>query len=105
MGAIVGYEIKYYLQIIVSSLIGSYLIVRAFSIIFGGFPNEFQVYTVLSRGVNSYNVVLIMYMIAIIGIWIFGCVIQIRLRLIKLNKIVKNKEIVEFFNQAENKFK
>ena len=42
LGAIFGYEFQEYIVIISTSLIGSYITVRALSIIFGGFPNELQ---------------------------------------------------------------
>ena len=41
-GAILGYELKPYIIIVSTSFIGSYITVWSFSLIFGGFPNEFE---------------------------------------------------------------
>lgn len=39
-GAILSYEFRDHIVIIATSLIGSYITVRSYSLVFGGFPNE-----------------------------------------------------------------
>ena len=51
LGAIAGYELQGIIVSIATSFIGSYLTIRSLSVLFGGFPNEFDLGHRLQTGV------------------------------------------------------
>lgn len=68
-----AFEFKDYIIIVSTSFIGSYVTVRSFSLIFGGFPNEFQLnLNINTQTLSSFPWQFYIYFAAIIGLFVFG---------------------------------
>lgn len=74
IGAILGYEFSTYIIIISTSLLGSYITVRTLSVIFGGFPNEYELNRDLqTQTLDSIPWIFYLYLALIVILFVIGC--------------------------------
>lgn len=101
LGSILAYEFNNHIIIVSTSFIGSYITIRSISLIFGGFPNEFQ----LNMNINTQTLVnfpwqFYIYFAAIIGLFIFGMSFQFKRRNESLESIIQNEKMVNLIEKA-----
>ena len=81
LASIIGVIFFDYAVIYSSCFTGSYLIIRGFSMVIGGFPNEFMVYdSIINAKLGDQGAVLFAYIFAIILLTVFTIQRQLRLR-------------------------
>lgn len=104
LGAIFGYEFQEYIVIVSTSLIGSYITVRALSIIFGGFPNELQFNVNINAHVlDSLPWKFYVYFVGIVLLFGFGVYFQLQRRRVALKSIIKHEQLVNLLDKADQK--
>lgn len=74
IGAITAYEFENQIVIVATSLIGSYITVRTYSIIFGGFPNELSLNQNIFNHLGEISIAAYVYCVLIIGLFALGVV-------------------------------
>ena len=106
IGAILGYEFKEYVVIVATSFIGSYITVRSFSILLGGFPNEFEInLRMKTRSTLSFGWRFYIYMISIVILFIFGMGYQFKRRNNQLRMMIENDKLHTLITKADEKLK
>ena len=82
---IVGYlAYRYYAYVLImsSSILGSYFLIRGISLIFGGYPNETDLFRTMKYGTHSHYVKIpwtfYLYLAAMLLLSIFGVVMQVK---------------------------
>ena len=104
MGGILGYEFKDIIVIIATSLIGSYITIRSFSVIFGGFVNEFQMNTWIKTGaVPTIPWTMYLYLGLITLLFAVGVFFQQRWRPHQLGFIVQNEKVLGLLEEVDAK--
>ena len=104
LGAIAGYELQGIIVSIATSFIGSYLTIRSLSVLFGGFPNEFDLGHRLQTGVyDELKLSFYIYLALILILFVCGFIFQMKLRNQRLETIVKNEKLVSLIEDTENK--
>jgi hypothetical protein len=106
LGAVLGYEFKDHIVILSTSFIGSYLTVRSLSIIFGGFPNEFEINTrIKNRSILDLGYLFYFYLFMIVALFIFGVAYQNKRRSSKLAMMLENDDPRMLLLKADEKLR
>lgn len=101
IGAILAYEFNNHIIIISTSFVGSYLTVRSLSLIFGGFPNEFELnLNINTSTLTSFPWQFYVYFILIIILFILGVIFQFSKLDENLENIVQNEKLVSLIEKT-----
>lgn len=104
IGGILGFEFQNLIVIIATSFIGSYITVRSLSLIFGGFPNEFDLTRKLQTGVlTGLPWYTYLYLALILILFFIGLYVQRRTQSKELKHIVRNDKLVGFLEGTEKR--
>lgn len=91
-------------MIVSTSLIGSYIIVRTISLVFGGFPNELNFNTNISTNtLTTLPWTFYIYFGVFIVLFIIGIYFQYIRQHIRLNSMVLNEELLGIIESTEGK--
>lgn len=106
MGAILGFEFQHLIVSIATAFIGSYITVRSLSLIFGGFPSEFELSQQLQTGVySSMPWYVYIYLALIAVLFAIGLFVQVRTHSQELKDLVRNEKMVGLLEQAEQQIR
>lgn len=98
-----GYEFQRDIMIVSTSLIGSYMIVRTASLVFGGFPNELNFNRNIStKTLYSMPWSMYVYFALIVILFIVGVVYQSSRRHQSLDNVILNEDLLGVIKTTEN---